>query len=292
MITFYERFSNYWYAVVYPAGCTLSSAASDQIHLHSRAGRSMHVAVNGLQRQILDRIGECFRVSDGSEAPVVGECEAKCGCVRYTPVVAVVGQGREILQNSVLSVETELDRSDDAGTPSSTDTPRSPQVQAGPARDVSPIVPDMEATAQRTHLPPSENSPSAQGSGVGDMDQRVSQPSTIVQLIPPTGDTIPTVKSSDLSANPETIIEPGAADAFAPMSRSLRGEDLIVGAVVPSIVNQDDHIRHLIREEIGRVLGAAIASVPDIQMYPHVVIRDQIRHAFGAAMESLPPKET
>lgn len=256
----------------------------------------MHVAVNGLQRLILERIGECFRGPHGSDAPVVGECEAKCGCVHYTSLVAVGGQGGEVSKNAVLSVQTELDQSNDEGTASSTEIPRSPQVQAGPARDISPVAQDigraLEATDQRTHLLPSENSHSAPASGVGDRHLQDSQPSTIVQLIPPTGETIPTVKSSALSGDLDTIIDPGAAEAFAPMSASLRGEDVIVGAVVPSVVNQDGHIRHLIREEIGRVLGVAIESVPWAKGFPQGAIRQEFRHAFGAAMESLPPRET
>lgn len=265
------------------------------IHLHSRSARSMHIAVNGLLGQIHDRIGDCFGVTEGTGVPVAGEYEAKCGCVRYTSLLAVAGQGSEVVRDVVSSVETELERSKEKGDPSSTDILRSPQVPLGPAQHIPPVVHDnistLRASEQRTHLPSTGNS-STLATGVEDMDLHVSKPSKNVQLIPPTSEMIPTAESSDLSGDPETIVEPATADTVAPMSTPLRGENVIQRAVVPPIAHQDDHIRHLIREEIGRVLGAAIGSVSSVWAGPADLIRHQIRHALAAALESLAGTET
>lgn len=295
MISFYDRSSDYWHAVVYHADCTLASAAGAQIHLHARAWGS-YMALDALLTKILGLIGECFSFPGGEEVPILLECGAKCSCAQGMSLVAVAGEGGKVAEVQDVVPADRVDQPGEKGTADITDISRSPGFQAGSEKHITPVVQEIEGTPevieQPMHSCPAESSPAPSAVGGNSIDSGEGYPGTTAHspatVVPPINILTPTAQSSNLPVAPQSNTDPAEPDAEVPIPASFRGEDSTQGTATTEIRNEDDHTRVLIREEIGRVLDMASGSLSPMGLYLRDVIREEIELMLNAALGSIP----
>lgn len=269
VITFRTRATGKWSAIVYPADCVLASASSDDIHLHASSLPSLYTAVKNVRNITCDLIGDRFLLKSGDVAPVLHNYEAPCNCLQQTASLTVVQHGGQGV----------------GGDSSATaDQHRGPEVEAGVAPDIFPVLDKIQSTLdgieQQMHLRPVGNAALRDGTDVHHRDdptahgsEPVITPTANLNLIPQASGVL-SVCSSVAGSVEENYSRPSTPAAFQDLPLGMSSfpyNSTTEGRVVASVVSStescallddpDEHIREVIRMEIGRVLAGAMGSL-------------------------------
>lgn len=255
------------HVVVYPADCNLVSAVGRDIHLHAGAADPYH-ALSAVLRDIRTRIASCFRVGDANAAPVLLECEPPCRCLQSTVSLVMVREGSE----GEGSPPLENNRNITSGSGNS----------GSRAQDILPVIQKIQLTLevmeQRLRHCPVETALHPMDLRAGQTDAAVRRP---VQVVTPTADRTRIGESSVVLEDSEHETKPCVPELFlvpqssASMSASHNSGEVTsqprmtqsdsstgkFGKPKTGLDEADEHIRDLIREEIGRVMAGAMGSL-------------------------------